>query len=85
VESQGSVPSKLRVSDEVIPGFAHIGEQRLDLLVHDSISNRPDRLANLKNKRAKRGSYSIAQSSHRNTHNVVPTPDGESHAMSDEV
>src|SRR6266702_1548480 len=43
-----SVPPKLRVSDEVIPSFAHVGEQRLDLLVHDSTSDRLDRLTNLK-------------------------------------
>jgi hypothetical protein len=43
-----SVPPKLWITDEVVPSFAHIGEQRLDLLVRDSTSDCPDRLTDLK-------------------------------------
>jgi hypothetical protein len=40
-------PPKLRVPDEVIPCFPHIGKQRLDPLVHETIGDGLDRSANL--------------------------------------
>jgi hypothetical protein len=42
-------PPKLRVCDEVIPCFPHIGKQRLDVLVHETTGDRLDRLADLQN------------------------------------
>jgi len=42
-------PPKLRVCDEMIPCFPHIGKQRLDVLVHETTGDRLDRLANLQN------------------------------------
>ena len=70
----------------MIPCFAHIGKQRLDLLVHETVGHSLDRLANLQRRIA---DYYLSHSQislhRRKTHNVVPTPDRESHAVSDEI
>ena len=76
----------------MIPCFAHIGKQRLDLLVHETVGHFLDRLTNLHSGITdflslplNRRFHHIDVETERKTHNVVPSPDRESHAVSDEI
>jgi hypothetical protein len=51
IEREKQQPSKLRIGHKVIPCFAHIGKQRLDLLVHQTAGHFLDRLTNLHSNR----------------------------------
>jgi hypothetical protein len=73
-------PSQLWVGYKVVPRLPHIGKQRLDLLVHDAVGDLLDRLTYLLSLNRR-----FICHVKRKTCNIVPAPDGERHAVSDEI